>query len=70
MRQARERGQRRQDRRMLQVVNTVRGALGADMLSSLWGAPAASPSHQDQDAVDALKYRWSQKGWFERDATC
>lgn len=69
MRQARERTERRQDRRMLQVVNHIRGFVGADMLSSLWGHPqASSPSHQDQDAIDALKYRW--KDWFESDATC
>lgn len=68
--QAHERTERRQDRRMLQVVNHIRGVVGADPLPSLWGAPSSSPppSRTDRDALDAMKYRW--RHWYDVDATC
>lgn len=63
-----ERRHRREDNRTLALVNTVRGLAGADPIDSLYEPPSRS-APRDEEAVQALKYRWKKRGWFDKDAT-
>jgi hypothetical protein len=66
---------RRQKKETLRVIglrNDIRGAIGADQIDPqdmFEGSDKKARSHKNDEELQAMKYRWKKKGFFDKDRT-